>query len=157
MFVASNNRVFKIQIFPREKLGLFIKEPLYMLSSKYCNTPSYITVYCKNENNCNIDNILINNYSELNEFAVITWYEEMAIETNITRFAPRYKKPAQDFMRESKLILSADNFIDLSDQNVGLFSSEPLFRWIDIMPNRQNQKIDNCLYTHFEMSNKKEN
>jgi len=143
----QDNKVFKILITFRDELGRMIKEPMYMLSSSFCNKPMNINVYCENKNNCEIDNITINN-CDLVKASIITWYEEKALQTDTIKFKNNLDLLSK-FMKETKSILEVDGFRDLGPVNVGLFINEPKFRWIDIQPKPEPENIKlnkNCLY-----------
>jgi len=133
VFSASNNKVFKVVIFPHDELGRAILEPLYMLSSQYCNTPFDITVYC-NTSNCKIDNVTIINCVDLVDSGIITWYEERAVKTDILTFVGEEKSAAIEFVKKTIPELEKDLFTDLGFVNVGLFADEPKYRWIDVQP-----------------------
>ena len=146
----QDNKVFKILITFSSELGRMIKEPMYMLSSSFCNKPMNINVYCNNNNNCEIDNITINNCG-LVKTSIITWYEEKALQTDTTIFNKNLDSlnldSLSEFMKTTKPILDAAGFGDLGQVNVGLFRNEPKFRWIDIQPKSEDTKLNNnCLY-----------
>lgn len=152
VFLVKDNTkvVFKVIILKRELLGMFIKEPLYMLTSKYCNTPSDINVYCNNKSRCSISGIKIINNSELDNYCIITWYEENAIATGSLTSLINDKQMDEynKFKAETIPILTRDRFRDLGIQNIGFFKNEPYFRWIDLLP--EYEPIDNCLYLNIK-------
>ena len=147
--IKNSKQVFKIMILNRNKLGLNIKEPLYMSKSHFCNSPNNITVYCYNEDYCTIEGIRIEHCFDLYDSAIITWYEEKAKFTGMKK-KHLNDKTYSNFMEKSIPILEKDGFSDLQSMNIGTFDTEPKLRWIDLQVIIAFEKDYNCLFEVLE-------
>ena len=135
------NEVFKIIIINNlDLLAKQIKEPMYMVTHKdICNIPYDINVYLNNRNFCTESSMIINNTDTLDNSSIITWYEERAKKTNISTFDDSDKKEAELFFNATMPLLKKDKFMDLGYKDIGLFTTEPKYRWIDLLP-QEGQK-----------------
>lgn len=135
----DKNKLFKMVVV-KENINKALKEPLYMLNNKYiCNEPINITVYISNVSKKNIiynNNLNIIIMDKIDNFCLITWFEEKAIATGkMIQETKDILTDANAFRNNTKNKIKKDGFCDLSLNNMGFFKSTPKYRWIDLRPN----------------------
>ena len=134
----DKNKLFKMVIV-KENINNALKEPLYMLVNKdICNEPITITVYISTVSKKNIiynNNLNIINVENIGNYCLITWFEEKAIETGkMILETKEILTDANAFQNKTRNKIKKDGFCDLSLNNMGVFKSSPIYRWIDVRP-----------------------
>ena len=129
------NLIFKIIILNYSMIQRFICEPIFMLTSPYCNSPININLYINIDKilfNC--DNININNTTSIGDYIIITWFEEKALISELSNMKDQMFIDGTQFKIDTTAELTSHHITDLGDVNIGFFESEPHFRWFDAQP-----------------------
>ena len=137
---TDDNKVFKISILNVKSLDKMIREPLYMMKNKdICNPPINICVYIDKDRSFEIEHVSVNKINNINNTCIITWYEEkgeILCNRNAIFLKEEYKVDVYEFMKKHKTRLIMDRFSAYAPRpdNVGIFKSEPKYRWFDLRP-----------------------
>ena len=130
----QTDKVFKFVILRAGDIKRYLSEPMYMLEKIYVNRSENIKLYINQDivdNNCDQVELINTRFKKI---AILTWYEDKAKYTDLSKFNREYREEGLLFKNHTKHLLETQGFTDLGDVNIGYFDNEPHFRWIDIQP-----------------------
>lgn len=134
VYQYNANHVFKIVLCDITGLNRMIREPLHMMKLSYTNKPINVVIYTNKNIVHNTCPMINTSHVDFNNSALITWYEEKAEYTDVTKFPEEIKPLGIKFSKDTTPLLTELGFVDLGNVNIGFFSTFPHLRWIDIQP-----------------------
>lgn len=137
-FVFENSidpsMIFKMSIINKMDIQIEMREPIYMLSSPFCNKPIDINIYGKVRKTCDSTDYTVN-MIDMDNICIICWFEKRAEETN-----PKITEVLKKFIKDTEPIIKNDGFTDLGKQNIGKFN-ENIYKWIDVQPDGKKSLV----------------
>ena len=131
VYQYGETEVFKIILTTKDRLSWMLREPVFMLTSRYTNKPRDITIYV---NRWSTGCPVTIRDAKLGDAAIITWREEKALYTDLDNFPPKFAEAGAVFIQDTEPVLQAAGFTDLGNVNIGYFNTIPHIRWIDVQP-----------------------